>query len=45
MVVCNGAKSILDLPRTVELLDTAGVPMLGLKTHEFPALCSLSGRV
>lgn len=36
-VVCAGAKAILDLPRTVELLETLGVPVLGLGTDEFPA--------
>ena len=36
-VVCAGAKAILDLPRTVELLESLGVPVLGLGTDEFPA--------
>jgi pseudouridine-5'-phosphate glycosidase len=36
-VVCAGAKAILDLPRTVEMLETLGVPILGLGTDEFPA--------
>lgn len=36
-VVCAGAKAILDLPRTVEMLETLGVPVLGLGTSEFPA--------
>jgi len=36
-VVCAGAKAILDLPRTVEMLETLGVPILGLQTGEFPA--------
>jgi pseudouridine-5'-phosphate glycosidase len=36
-VVCAGAKAILDLPRTVEALETAGVPVLGYGTDEFPA--------
>jgi pseudouridine-5'-phosphate glycosidase len=35
-VVCCGAKAILDLPRTVEYLDTLGVPVLGFGTDEFP---------
>ena len=30
-VVCSGAKSILDLPKTVEALETVGVPVLGLE--------------
>ncbi len=36
-VVCAGAKAMLDLPRTVEMLETLGVPVLGLDTDEFPA--------
>ncbi len=36
-VVCAGAKAILDLPRTRELLETLGVPVLGLGSDEFPA--------
>jgi pseudouridine-5'-phosphate glycosidase len=36
-VVCAGAKSILDLPRTLELLETLSVPVLGYGCDEFPA--------
>ena len=36
-VVCAGAKAILDLPKTVEMLETLGVPVLGFHTDEFPA--------
>jgi pseudouridine-5'-phosphate glycosidase len=36
-VVCAGAKGILDLPRTLELLETLGVPVVGYGTDEFPA--------
>jgi pseudouridine-5'-phosphate glycosidase len=36
-VVCAGAKAILDLPRTVEMLETLGVPVFGVGTNEFPA--------
>ncbi len=36
-VVCAGAKAILDLPRTLEWLETAGVPVVGWGTDEFPA--------
>jgi pseudouridine-5'-phosphate glycosidase len=36
-VVCAGAKAVLDLPRTVEMLETLGVPVFGLGTDEFPA--------
>jgi len=39
-VVCSGAKAILDLPRTLEWLETAGVPVIGWKTDEFPAFFS-----
>ena len=36
-VVCAGAKAILDLPLTLEYLETQGVPVLGFKTEELPA--------
>lgn len=36
-VVCAGAKAILDLPLTLEYLETMGVPVLGFKTIELPA--------
>lgn len=36
-VVCAGAKAILDLPRTVEALETLGVPVYGFRTATFPA--------
>jgi pseudouridine-5'-phosphate glycosidase len=36
-VVCAGAKAILDLAKTVEMLETLGVPVLGFGTDEFPA--------
>ena len=36
-VVCAGAKSILDIPKTLETLETNGVPVLGWKTEDFPA--------
>lgn len=36
-VVCSGAKAVLDLPRTVEALETLGVPVLGFRTDRFPA--------
>ena len=39
-VVCSGAKSILDLPLTLEWLETHGVPILGYSTDEFPAFYS-----
>jgi pseudouridine-5'-phosphate glycosidase len=40
IVVCAGAKAILDLPATLEYLETAGVPVVGYKTDEFPAFYS-----
>ncbi len=36
-VVSAGAKAVLDLPRTVEMLETLGVPVFGFETDEFPA--------
>ena len=36
-VVCAGAKAILDLPRTLEMLETLGVPVVGYRTRQFPA--------
>ena len=36
-VVCAGAKSILDIPRTLEILETHGVPVVGYGSDEFPA--------
>jgi pseudouridine-5'-phosphate glycosidase len=40
IVVSAGAKSILDLPKTLEFLETRGVPVLGYKTSLFPAFYS-----
>ena len=40
IVVCAGAKAILDLPATLEYLETMGVPVIGYKTDEFPAFYS-----
>lgn len=40
IVTCAGAKSILDLPATVEVLETWGVPIIGYQTDEFPAFFS-----
>lgn len=36
-VICAGAKSILDLPATLEYLETKGVPVVGYKTKNLPA--------
>ena len=41
-VVCAGAKSILDLSKTLEVLETYGVPVIGYRTDEFPAFFSRS---
>ncbi len=40
VVVCAGAKAILDLPATVEVLETMGVAVIGYGTDEFPAFYS-----
>ena len=43
-VVCAGAKMILDIGRTLEYLETMGVPVLGMDTDDFPAFyCRRSG--
>jgi len=43
-VVCAGAKIILDLPRTLERLETLGVPVLGYQTQAFPGFfCAQTG--
>ncbi len=41
-VVSSGAKSILDLPATLELLETRRVPVIGLGTDTLPAFYSTS---
>jgi len=45
IVVCAGAKSILDLPKTLEVLETYGVPVIGYRTSEFPAFFSRSSGI
>jgi pseudouridine-5'-phosphate glycosidase len=42
VVVCAGAKAILDIPATLEVLETNGIPVVGYRTDEFPAFYSLS---
>jgi len=42
IVVCAGAKSILDLPATLERLESYGVLVLGYRTHEFPGFFTAS---
>jgi pseudouridine-5'-phosphate glycosidase len=41
-VVCAGAKAILDLPKTLEVLETRGVPVVGYGTDDFPAFWTRS---
>ncbi len=40
VVVCAGCKSILDIPKTIEILETNEIPVLGFKTYQFPAFYS-----
>ncbi|MEM1162626.1 MAG: pseudouridine-5'-phosphate glycosidase [Pseudomonadota bacterium] len=42
IVVSAGAKAILDLPKTMEVLETLGVPVIGYRTDEIPAFWSRS---
>jgi pseudouridine-5'-phosphate glycosidase len=42
ITVCAGAKAILDLPKTMEVLETMGVPVVGYQTDELPAFYSRS---
>ena len=41
-VICAGAKAILDLPKTLEVLETLGVPVIAVGQQEFPAFWSRS---
>jgi pseudouridylate synthase len=41
-VVCAGCKSILDIAKTLEFLETQGVPVIGYRTNEFPAFFARS---
>jgi pseudouridine-5'-phosphate glycosidase len=41
-IVCSGAKSILDLPLTLEVLETQGVPVIGVGTDTLPAFYTRS---
>jgi pseudouridine-5'-phosphate glycosidase len=41
-VITAGAKSLLDLPKTLEVLETYGVPVIGYQTQEFPSFWSRS---
>jgi pseudouridine-5'-phosphate glycosidase len=42
LVVCSGVKSILDVPATLEALETRGVPVVGYRTNDFPAFTTRS---
>ena len=42
-VICAGAKAVLDLPKTVEALETLGVPVFGWQTDRFPAFYRRDG--
>jgi pseudouridine-5'-phosphate glycosidase len=42
VVVCAGAKSVLDLPRTLEALESLGILVVGFRTSEFPAFYAAS---
>ena len=42
IVVCAGAKAILDLPATIERLETLGIPVVGFQTNDFPAFYATS---
>ncbi|MEX1248346.1 MAG: pseudouridine-5'-phosphate glycosidase [Anaerolineales bacterium] len=41
LLVCAGAKAILDLPATLEQFETLGVPVIGYQTDEYPAFYSI----
>jgi pseudouridine-5'-phosphate glycosidase len=43
LVVCSGAKSFLDVPATMELLETLGVPVLGYRTDDLPLFYAAHG--
>jgi pseudouridine-5'-phosphate glycosidase len=43
LVVASGAKSILDVPATAEILETLGVPVLGWRTDEIPLFYAARG--
>ena len=45
IVVCAGAKSILDIPATLEVLETLGVPVVGYQTDDFPAFYAQSSGI
>lgn len=44
-VICAGAKAILDLPRTMEFLETKGVPVVGYQTNVLPAFYTRTSNI
>ncbi len=44
-VICAGAKAILDLPRTMEFLETKGVPVIGYQTKVLPAFYTRTSNI
>ena len=44
-VVCAGAKSILDIPATLEVLETLGVPVVGYRASTFPLFYAASSQI
>lgn len=44
-VICAGAKAILDLPRTLEYLETKGVPVIGYQTEYLPAFYTRTSQI
>jgi pseudouridine-5'-phosphate glycosidase len=44
-VICAGAKAILDLPRTMEFLETKGVPVVGYQTEVLPAFYTRTSNI
>ena len=43
LVACSGVKSLLDVPATMELLETLGIPVLGFRTDTLPLFYSATG--
>jgi len=43
LVACSGAKSLLDIPATMEYLETLGIPVLGFRTETLPLFYSATG--
>lgn len=43
LVTCSGAKSLLDIPATMELLETLGIPVLGFRTDTLPLFYAAAG--